>query len=499
MSSERVYTNSAGQLKVFSILIGILCLAGGGYFRLNSSFDGQLTVIELLVVSALWMLGCIWLWWQSFRWQLPVSLSTVILFAVLLRLLSLGASPILEDDGYRFLWDGRQTVEIGTPYLTAPADHFDDASLSDEWHDVIDNINHPDIGTVYGPSAQIAFALAYIIAPGEPWGLQLVLIIFDLLLILLLSTVTSARNLMLYAWSPFVLKEFAFSLHPDAAGALFLLLAWWCQQKRWWLMAGASAAIAVGFKVFAVIAVPLILGIKIRAWISLAIAALLISLPFGVFDAWFPDGLKAMGGDWSFNAPIYLSAIGHLPLVWLKLLMGSLLIIYCCRFYWQHFMQELRTQPESSKTKTMLLRKLMGMHKLKNTPLAELNQHENGSEDYIEGFEDFEECKAEANKSNVMQIQYVFAFLFICSPVFNAWYLVWLLVFATIKPTLWAWLASYVVLFAYFSGINMPNSNLALYQQPLWLVWLEFGLIAAAMYFQPKLSAYFSSRTKLVD
>ena len=492
MTLERAYSNLDGRLKLFSILIGVLCLAGVGYFRLNSSFDGELTVIELLFVSAIWMLGCVWLWWQSHRWQTPVSLSTVIVFAVLLRLLSIGASPILEDDGYRFLWDGRQTVETGTPYVTAPADHFDDANLSDEWHDVIDSINHPEIGTVYGPSAQITFALAYMIAPGEFWGLQLVLIIFDLVLILLISSVTSARNLMLYAWSPFVLKEFAFSLHPDAAGALFLLLAWWCQQKRLWVFAGVSAAIAVGFKVFAVIAVPLILGIKLRAWISLVAAALVVSLPFGVFDAWFPDGLKAMGGDWFFNAPIYISAIGYLPLIWLKLLLGSLLIMYCCRLYWRSFKHELRTQPESNKTQ--FLRKLFGMNQIKNASLTEVRRHEKGIEAYKSEGSKFEDSKFQANKTNVTQIQYMFALLFICSPVFNAWYLVWLLVFATIKPTLWAWLASYVVLLAYFSGINMPNTNLDLYEQPLWLVWLEFGLIAAAMYFQPKLSKYFSNR-----
>ena len=330
------------------------------------------------------------------------------------------------------------------------------------------------------------------IAPGEFWGLQLVLIIFDLVLILLLSTVTSARNLMLYAWSPFVLKEFAFSLHPDAAGALFLLLAWWCQQKRWWVMAGVSAAIAVGFKVFVVMAVPLILGIKIRAWISLALTALLISLPFGVLDSWFPDGLKAMGGEWVFNAPIYISAIGYVPLIWLKLLLGSLLIMYCCRLYWQSFKHELRTEPES--IKTQFLRKLLGMNQLKNASFAENSRYGRGREAYESEGSKFEDSKFETNKTNVMQIQYMFALLFICAPVFNAWYLVWLLVFATIKPTLWTWLASYVVLLAYFSGINMPNTNLDLYEQPLWLVWLEFGLIAAAMYFQPKLSKYFSNR-----
>jgi len=80
---------------------------------------------------------------------------------------------------------------------------------------------------------------------------------------------------------------------------------------------------------------------------------------------------------------------------------------------------------------------------------------------------------------------FLFGALFICAPALNPWYLVWLLPFATIRPSLWAWTASISLLFSYASGINLANSGLGLglqsYQIPDWVLLVEFGLIAIAL------------------
>ena len=65
-------------------------------------------------------------------------------------------------------------------------------------------------------------------------------------------------------------------------------------------------------------------------------------------------------------------------------------------------------------------------------------------------------------------------------PVFNAWYLVWLLPFAVIYPSCWAWAASVSVLLAYGIGLNLDLENLAPYQQPWQWVVAEFGVIVVA-------------------
>ena len=63
----------------------------------------------------------------------------------------------------------------------------------------------------------------------------------------------------------------------------------------------------------------------------------------------------------------------------------------------------------------------------------------------------------------------------------NPWYLLWLLPFAAIFPSAWAWTASGAVLLSYVIGIHLDDYTLQAYQQPTWIRFLEFGLILLAL------------------
>src|ERR1700757_5463687 len=52
----------------------------------------------------------------------PHSLAVVLVFAALLRLTVLFASPYLSDDIYRYVWDGRVQAAGINPYRFVPAD-----------------------------------------------------------------------------------------------------------------------------------------------------------------------------------------------------------------------------------------------------------------------------------------------------------------------------------------------------------------------------------------
>ena len=67
------------------------------------------------------------------------------------------------------------------------------------------------------------------------------------------------------------------------------------------------------------------------------------------------------------------------------------------------------------------------------------------------------------------------------SPVINPWYLLWLLPFAAIAPSVSAWTASVAVFLAYVTGLNLNDGDLQPYQQPAWVRPLEFGLILLAL------------------
>jgi hypothetical protein len=65
--------------------------------------------------------------------------------------------------------------------------------------------------------------------------------------------------------------------------------------------------------------------------------------------------------------------------------------------------------------------------------------------------------------------------LLVCSPVFNAWYLLWLLPLAALRPRPGTWVLSLTVLFSYATTWRLGLSNEQLYELPAWGMWAQFG------------------------
>ena len=71
--------------------------------------------------------------------------------------------------------------------------------------------------------------------------------------------------------------------------------------------------------------------------------------------------------------------------------------------------------------------------------------------------------------------------LLVLAPVVNPWYLLWVLPFAAIRPSLWAWTASVAVLVSYATGLNLQDMNLHPFGHPPWAPVLEYGMVALAL------------------
>lgn len=385
----------------------------------------------MLGVSICVAMTCACLWYFCKRKGGTLSLPLVLMFAGLFRVIGGFTFPVLEDDFYRFLWDGYRTANDGTPYGVPPSVYFG-TELSERFELILDSINYPDVSTVYGPAAQWFFYLAYLIAPGEIWPLRLLIIVADLSIILLLARKSPALILMLYAWSPLVIKEFAISLHPDILGALFMLLALHAYTDRKDYILGALLALAAGVKLFALIILPFLFLWRWKAWASFCITGVVIALPFGVVNAWLPDGLSAMSTDWLFNAPLYEALIRITSMDNAKLLLVTAFIliggVYGLRWALREWQStEPRTRP---------------------IPRGDL----------------------------------LFALLFLCIPAFNPWYAIWLIPFALYWPRFWVWVGSITLLLSYATGINLgpEYAHLEDYQHPTWVLASQFGLIFMA-------------------
>lgn len=354
-------------------------------------------------------------------------------FALLFRVIGVFTFPILEDDMYRYLWDGYMTVESGSPYSVPPIDFFDADNLSDRLEHILGLINYPGVATIYGPVCQWVFALGYLIAPGEIWPLQLIFTLADLLLILTLLRLAKPTTVLLYAWSPLIIKEFSITAHPDVLGALFLILAVVLYQHRRFFGVGCLIALAAGVKVFAVILLPFLLGFKWRGWLAFLVTGALIALPFGIEQAWLPAGLRAMGSSWLFNAPLYELLANWFSVNTVKALLLAIFALGS------------------------------GIYALKTIFNPTL-------------FND----QIQHSPNHIPRGDLLFAGLFLTIPALNAWYLVWLLPFAVIRPSLWAWVASVSILLSYASGINLPHTELEPYEHSKWVLAVEFGIILLA-------------------
>lgn len=151
----------------------------------------------------------------------------VIAVAVAMRAMTLAAPPLLSTDVYRYVWDGRVQLAGINPYRYLPVAP-ELAFLRDDM--VFPKINRADYAhTVYPPAAEMIYALAAAVAPGV-LGMKLMMTAFDAVAMVVLAWLLRVAGrepaeLLIYAWLPLTVWEFAGNAHIDAAAAGLLALA----------------------------------------------------------------------------------------------------------------------------------------------------------------------------------------------------------------------------------------------------------------------------------
>lgn len=225
---------------------------------------------------------------------------------------------LYDDDLWRYLWDGHVAAHGVNPYRYAPADDALDglaererSPVTDErtvWSDVRDNVNYPEIPTVYPPLAQALFRLSHALAPGSVLAWKALVVTLDLLAALLLACGLRAAgrprtDVVLYAWNPLVVKVFAGSGHVDAlmVAALAAAAAAVLGERR--LLGGLGLGLAVAAKLSPIVLVPFLarrLGGRAMA-LAAGVVALLYAPYLGAGVA-VSGGLSAFAHGWQFNA-----------------------------------------------------------------------------------------------------------------------------------------------------------------------------------------------------
>ncbi|MSU35558.1 MAG: hypothetical protein EXS36_10675 [Pedosphaera sp.] len=382
------------------------------------------------------------------RWS-SRSLLWIGVFAVLFRVCGLFSPPILEDDYFRFLWDGRMMALTGNPYTTSPAAHFGDSSIQPNFQAILDSVNHPDVPTVYGPVCQAAFAGAYWVSPGELWPWKLLLLFAEVGMAWGLwdwSRHTSSpqgqgcvmdpiRVIWFASWCPLAVFETSFNAHPEALAVSLMVVAVATFGRGALWIGGFVAGLAVATRIFALPWVPFLLGFSRRGWTGFGAALAISYLPFwlqgNLADL---SGVLAMGREWEFNSSffaVFQWAVGSGTARVMSLLIFTGIVVALLAREWKRRFQ-------------------------------------------IKGDSD-------CNPLTSLAPGWVYSALWLLAATVNPWYLLWLLPFAALRPRI-VWLtALMLVSISYGTGLNLAEPRLGVFEHPAWVRFFEYGGIAAAV------------------
>ena len=166
------------------------------------------------------------------RHALPVILGV----GLAARLLVLPATPLNSTDAYRYVWDGRVQAAGINPYRYVPADPALMPLRDAPSHPgpdpaaIYPNVNRAEYApTIYPPAAQAIFAATGLLRFGLV-GMKAAMLGFDLLtaaaiLLILRAAGRPATHVLVWAWNPLVIWEFANGGHIDSPAIAFTALA----------------------------------------------------------------------------------------------------------------------------------------------------------------------------------------------------------------------------------------------------------------------------------
>lgn len=274
---------------------------------------------------------------------------------------------LFDNDVWRYIWDGHVSAHGVNPYLYAPADaHLDaltgeitepeesdfiaDEELTFEeseesaaqettrqsekpapnkvtdsatavtlpagdltdgreiWSYIRENVNYPEVTTIYPPLAQFVFRLSHWLAPGSVLMMKTLLVGCELIGILFLGLTLRRLDLpvtsvILYAWNPLMIKVFAGSGHADA-----ILVAALCATAYFVARAAKSfTAIAFGLAILAKLSPLILLPFVVRrvGWLRTSLLAAVVFVGYAPFLSAGGNlfaGFLKFAREWQFNA-----------------------------------------------------------------------------------------------------------------------------------------------------------------------------------------------------
>jgi alpha-1,6-mannosyltransferase len=275
------------------------------------------------------------------------ALIFIIAVGVALRIITVSSAPILEDDYFRYLWDGAVLSEGISPYAYSPEQILNGnnakaippvlKTLAKNSGEIIHRINHPQLKTIYPPIAQSAFLIAHWLKPWSTLSWRMVLLLFDIITLVLILKILRTLHLpnlavLVYWWNPLLVKELFNSGHLDVIAFPFVLGSLLLSLRQYYRWSVVLLTLSIGVKLWPIVLIPLVLRpltehpkrLSLGIGIFIVILAALM-IPYYTTGIDESSALLAFGKSWQNNDSIFKI------LVW-----GSQLILEMVRIHPGH-------------------------------------------------------------------------------------------------------------------------------------------------------------------
>jgi hypothetical protein len=230
----------------------------------------------------------------------------VFLVSIALRVAFVFETPVLSDDIYRYVWDGRVQRQGINPYHFPPQapeiQHLRDP--------IFEGMNNKDIPTIYPPLMQLLFATTTAFSESLLW-MKGTFTLIDLALIgiligLLKIKGQSPLKAIIYAWSPLVLVEVAGNGHNDVFALAFLLAAQVAILFEKSTLSICFLSLSGLAKLMGFVLAPLFArSVRTAAWLALPATCFIVSWPYFGVDSGAFRGLFEFGTRWRANDGLF--------------------------------------------------------------------------------------------------------------------------------------------------------------------------------------------------
>ncbi|MCP9237498.1 glycosyltransferase 87 family protein [Lewinella sp. JB7] len=255
---------------------------------------------------------------------------------IALRLVLIFAFPLLSDDVYRFIWDGRLVAAGENPFVHLPAYYLEGGNgVPGLSRQLFERLNSPEYHSIYPPLAQAVFTVAAWISPQSWYGAAVVMKVFLLLAELgslallwqLLPAFGLPRFRLLYYWlNPLIITEIVGNIHFEGMMICFLLLSLRLLTRSRYGGAAGAMACSIASKLLPLMFLPFLLR---RLW-KRSFWVFFLTLGLGIVVLFLPllAGSEVVGGfggsldlyfrKFEFNASLYYlaRAYGYYELGW---------------------------------------------------------------------------------------------------------------------------------------------------------------------------------------